>query len=132
MKLCAHGVSGVDDTAAHVCCDPRCRVCGQRGCARTSTTKNFSLRDSVRLCCADAPWVGHVDSFCTLNQRYRDGLEEDFARYTAMAENLVAECTGLRSLDGNARGCVTNREGWVNANLASFQRLLKPAGNDGK
>ena len=30
--------------------------------------------------------------------RYRDGLEEDFARYTAMAEDLVAECTGLRSL----------------------------------
>ena len=58
--------------------------------------------------------------------RYRDGLEEDFARYTAMAEDLVAECTGLRSLDGKARGCVTNREGWVDANLASFQRLLKP------
>ena len=28
--------------------------------------------------------------------RYRDGLEEDFDRYTAMAEDLVAECTGLR------------------------------------
>ena len=58
--------------------------------------------------------------------RYRDGLEEDFDRYTAMAEDLVAECTGLRSFDGNARGRVTNRAGWVDANLASFQRLLKP------
>ncbi len=58
--------------------------------------------------------------------RYRDGLEEDFDRYTAQAEDLVAACTGLRSLDGNARGRVTNREGWVEANLSSFQRLLRP------
>jgi len=58
--------------------------------------------------------------------RYRDGLEEDFDRYTAQAEDLVAACTGLRSLDGAARGRVTNREGWVDANLASFQRLLRP------
>ena len=58
--------------------------------------------------------------------RYRDGLEDDFDRYTAQAEDLVAECTGLRSLDGNARGRVTGREGWVDANLASFQRLLRP------
>jgi coenzyme F420 biosynthesis associated uncharacterized protein len=57
---------------------------------------------------------------------YRDGLEEDFDRYTAQAEELVAECTGLRSLSGNARGRVTDRAGWVDANLASFQRLLKP------
>ncbi len=58
--------------------------------------------------------------------RYRDGLEDDFDRYTAQAEDLVAECTGLRSLAGSARGRVTNREGWVDANLASFQRLLRP------
>lgn len=58
--------------------------------------------------------------------RYRDGLEEDFDRYTAQAEDLVADCTGLRSLSGSARGRVTNREGWVDANLAAFQRLLRP------
>ena len=58
--------------------------------------------------------------------RFRDGLEEDFDRYTAQAEDLVAECTGLRSLSGAARGRVTDREGWVDANLASFQRLLRP------
>jgi coenzyme F420 biosynthesis associated uncharacterized protein len=56
----------------------------------------------------------------------RDGLEEDFDRYTAMAEDLVAECTGLRSLSGAARGRVTDRAGWIDANVASFQRLLKP------
>lgn len=58
--------------------------------------------------------------------RFRDGLEEDFDRYTAQAEDLVADCTGLRSLSGVARGRVTDREGWVDANLASFRRLLRP------
>jgi coenzyme F420 biosynthesis associated uncharacterized protein len=57
---------------------------------------------------------------------FRDGLEEDFDRYTAMAEDLVAAETGLRSLSGNARGRVTDRNGWIDANLASFQRLLRP------
>ncbi len=57
---------------------------------------------------------------------YRDGLEEDFAEFTEQAEDLVAECTGLRSLSGSARGRVTSRAGWVDANLASFQRLLRP------
>jgi coenzyme F420 biosynthesis associated uncharacterized protein len=58
--------------------------------------------------------------------RWRDGIEQDFDRYTAQAEDLVADCTGLRSLSGQARGRVTDREGWVDANLASFQRLLRP------
>ena len=57
---------------------------------------------------------------------YRDGLEDDFDRFTAQAEDLVADCTGLRSLSGNARGRVTDREGWIDANLASFSRLLRP------
>ena len=57
---------------------------------------------------------------------HRDGLEDDFAEFTEQAEDLVAECTGLRSLNGNARGRVTSRAGWVDANLASFQRLLRP------
>ncbi len=58
--------------------------------------------------------------------QHRDGLEDDFDRFTAQAEDLVAECTGLRSLSGNARGRVTDRDGWIDANLASFQRLLRP------
>ena len=57
---------------------------------------------------------------------HRDGLEADFDRCTAQAEDLVAECTGLRSLSGNARGRVTDRNGWIDANLASFRRLLRP------
>lgn len=58
--------------------------------------------------------------------RWRDGLAEDFAECTEQAEELVAECTGLRSAAGPARGRVTDRVGWIDANLASFQRLLRP------
>ena len=58
--------------------------------------------------------------------RWRDGLAEDFDDCTQRAEGLVAEFTGLRSLAGPARGRVTDRVGWIDANLASFQRLLKP------
>ena len=58
--------------------------------------------------------------------RWRDGLAEDFADCTQRAEGLVAEFTGLWSLSGPARGRVTDRVGWIDANLASFQRLLRP------
>ena len=69
--------------------------------------------------------------------RHRDGLERDFAEFTERAEDLVERCTGLRSLSGSARGRVTDRAGWIDANLASFQRLLRPltaklgSGSDG-
>ncbi|MEO6120878.1 MAG: zinc-dependent metalloprotease [Acidimicrobiales bacterium] len=53
-------------------------------------------------------------------------LAPDFAELTSQAEELVAEATGLRSLAGPARARVTDRAGWVRANIASFQRLLKP------
>src|SRR5438270_537627 len=53
-------------------------------------------------------------------------LEPDFAEFTAQAEDLVAAETGLRSLSGPARARVTDRAGWIGANLASFRRLLKP------
>lgn len=55
-----------------------------------------------------------------------DSLEPDFAEFTAQAEDLVAEATGLRSLSGLARARVTDRAGWIHANVASFQRLLRP------
>ncbi len=58
--------------------------------------------------------------------RHRSGLEDDFAEFTERAESLVENCTGLRSLSGPARGRVTDRIGWIDANLASFQRLLRP------
>ncbi len=55
-----------------------------------------------------------------------DSLEPDFAELTARAEELVAAETGLHSLAGPARGRVTDRAGWISANIASFQRLLGP------
>lgn len=55
-----------------------------------------------------------------------DSLQPDFDEFTARAEDLVAEVTGLRSLAGPARGRVTDRAGWVRANVASFRRLLRP------
>ena len=56
----------------------------------------------------------------------RAKMNDDFERFTAQAEELVGAETGLRSLDGNARGRVADRADWVDANLRSFQRLLKP------
>ncbi|HTV11838.1 MAG TPA: zinc-dependent metalloprotease [Acidimicrobiales bacterium] len=53
-------------------------------------------------------------------------LEEDFIELTAEAEQLVAEETGLHPSTGPARARVTDRPGWAQANIASFQRLLRP------
>ena len=53
-------------------------------------------------------------------------LQPDFEELTALAEGLVADVTGMRSLQGPARARVTDRAGWVSANVASFRRLLRP------
>lgn len=53
-------------------------------------------------------------------------LQADFAELTAEAEGLVEAETGLRSAAGPARARVTDRAGWVQVNVASFQRLLRP------
>ncbi len=53
-------------------------------------------------------------------------LEPDFREFTSLAEDLVAETTGLRSLAGPARARVADRAKWVDANVASFQRLMRP------
>jgi coenzyme F420 biosynthesis associated uncharacterized protein len=53
-------------------------------------------------------------------------LEPDFEELTAQAEALVEAETGLRSFAGPARARVTDRQGWVSANVQSFQRLLRP------
>jgi coenzyme F420 biosynthesis associated uncharacterized protein len=53
-------------------------------------------------------------------------LASDFEELTREAEELVAAETGLRSLAGPARARVTDRAGWVSANVASFRRLLRP------
>jgi coenzyme F420 biosynthesis associated uncharacterized protein len=55
-----------------------------------------------------------------------DSLGPDFYELTAQAEELVAIETGLRSLAGPARARITDRAGWISANVASFQRLLRP------
>lgn len=56
----------------------------------------------------------------------RRRMDADFEEFTALAEELVTAETGLKSLDGSARGRVADRADWVDANLRSFQRLLKP------
>jgi coenzyme F420 biosynthesis associated uncharacterized protein len=53
-------------------------------------------------------------------------LALDFEEMTQRAEGLVAAETGLHSLAGPARARVADRAQWVDANVASFQRLLRP------
>ena len=55
-----------------------------------------------------------------------ESLVPDFAELTSLAEELVTAETGLRSLAGPARARVTDRAGWVEANIAAFQRILGP------
>jgi len=55
-----------------------------------------------------------------------ESLEADFVEATARAELMVAEETGLTPLTGPARARVTDRAGWVAANVASFRRLVSP------
>lgn len=55
-----------------------------------------------------------------------DSLQRDFAEFVPLAERMVGEETGLVSLAGPARARVIGREEWIAANVASFQRLLRP------
>ena len=71
--------------------------------------------------------AGWVSGRAKMPAPYRpDLLQSEFADLTAQAEELVAASTGLRSAAGPARARVTDRAGWVAANVASFQRLLGP------
>ncbi len=71
-----------------------------------------------------AAWVG---ARRPLPVPYRpDLLQAEFEELTSQAEELVAASTGLRSLAGPARAQVTDRAGWVRANISSFQRLVGP------
>ena len=68
--------------------------------------------------------ISKDDGFAT---SYRaEGLREDMAILTPQAEKLVQAETGLISLAGAARGKVVDRAEWVDANLASFDRLMRP------
>jgi putative hydrolase len=55
-----------------------------------------------------------------------ESLEADLLELTTQAESLVEAETGLISLAGPARARITDRLGWVDANLASFERLMRP------
>ena len=57
---------------------------------------------------------------------HRRGLDSCFAEFTEQAEALVADCTGLRSQSGPARSRLISRVEWIDANIASFQRMLQP------
>lgn len=57
---------------------------------------------------------------------HRESLESDLLELTTQAEELVQLETGLVSQSGLAKAKVTDRMGWVDANLASFDRLLRP------
>lgn len=57
---------------------------------------------------------------------HADSLESDLLELTTQAEELVQLETGLISTAGPAKARVTDRMGWVDANLASFDRLLRP------
>lgn len=52
-------------------------------------------------------------------------LAHDFAAVTVEAEAAVADLTGLSS-PTPARAAVLDRQGWINANVASMRRLLAP------
>jgi coenzyme F420 biosynthesis associated uncharacterized protein len=57
---------------------------------------------------------------------HHETLVADFHELTAQAEQLVAVETGLVSSAGPARARVADRSMWIGANIASFQRLLRP------
>lgn len=62
-----------------------------------------------------------------LEDRYQlDRMNRDFEELTAQAEELVEIETGLISSEGKARARVADRPMWIAANIASFQRLLRP------
>jgi coenzyme F420 biosynthesis associated uncharacterized protein len=82
----------------------------------TSVDWDFAQRVARRVA-RNEPFVG--------SEAYR-GLEGGFATLTAQAEELVAAETGLPLLAGHARARVTDRSGWVGANIASLQRMLRP------
>jgi coenzyme F420 biosynthesis associated uncharacterized protein len=82
----------------------------------TSVDWEFAQRVARRVA-RNEPFVG--------TDAYR-GMERGFDELTAQAEGLVAAETGLPLLSGSARARVTDRSGWVGANVASLQRMRRP------
>ena len=57
---------------------------------------------------------------------HADRLTSDFTKLTTIAQGHVEAETGFTSAAGAARARVVDRSDWVRANLASYQRLLRP------
>ncbi len=55
-----------------------------------------------------------------------NSLLDDFAQHTPVAQRLITETTGLGADAGEPTARVIDRQGWINANLASFRRLMSP------
>lgn len=55
-----------------------------------------------------------------------NSLRADFERHTPVAQRLITETTGLGADAGDPTARVIDRAGWINANLASFRRLMSP------
>lgn len=55
-------------------------------------------------------------------------LQTELGEVTEEAEQLVREESGLVPNAGPTRAKVTSRQAWVEANVGSFQRLLRPIG----
>ena len=53
-------------------------------------------------------------------------VHRDFEELTAQAQTLVEAHTGWTSEAGLARARVVDRDDWIRANIASFQRMLRP------
>jgi len=87
------------------------------GSARSATVDWDVARQVAARFASRDPFAGYAAA---------EPLEEQFGEYTARAEELVAATTGLPRLAGDARARVTDRHGWVEANVRSFQRMLRP------
>jgi coenzyme F420 biosynthesis associated uncharacterized protein len=55
-------------------------------------------------------------------------LQEELSEVTARAERLVEAASGLRAVGAPTRAKVVTRQGWAEANVGSFRRLLRPLG----
>ena len=57
---------------------------------------------------------------------HADGMAAEFEELTAIAQPRVEAETGFTSQAGAAQAWVVDRLDWVRANLASYQRMLRP------
>lgn len=83
-----------------------------------SSAVDWALAEKV------ASRVGGIDPFA--RSYHMRGMEQDFSVMTERAQGYVEAEVGFASLAGDARARVVDRRHWVKANLASYDRLLRP------